>query len=640
MSYRPGWLAFATLLSLTGCARRQTPPQAERIAILRFENLGGDDSAGWIGRALSVVLETELSAAPDVNIVGSAQMHALDRGLGVRPISAPGVSAERTQSLVAGANRVGYGYYAERGGRLNVHLWIENPQTQKIARVLDVSVPANDAVGAATALARQLTSRPGAPFTRSDTCMRAYALGLESQNPAQAAARMEEAIAADPDFGPAYRSLAELDVQRQDRDAARSVLERGVARTGIAPPEHARLRLELATLDNNAPEKQQALADLTKLAPRDAPLWESFAGVAMARRDYLAAMDGYRHALALDPQNVLLLNEMGYAATYGGRFDEGVAALRKYHELRPKDANALDSLGDLNLITNRYREAEDNYQQAVKLDPNFQNNSDLFKASMARLMTGDVAGAEEIYKRYIAARAVGHDAAAPFLHSEWLWITGRRKQAVAEALAFAQTAETRKDRPTAARAYAGLAIWDLMANARESAQQMAQKAAPLAGQSTAAAVAIARFLAQPSASPAEWESRAERFLPNAAQNNVRDEMLAFALLLDGKFDAAKAPLQRLYDATGTSANEGMPVLLAWCNVQTGNFAAAAPLLALTPVPATTGIGTFSPLWFPRIFDLRASVDAKTGKSADAAQNADLFRKLNGAPAAAPQSSPR
>src|SRR5581483_3526001 len=138
-------------------------------------------------------------------------------------------------------------------------------------------------------------------------------------------------------------------------------------------------------------ERQQALAAIAKSEPRSAGAWRALGDAAMTRHDYPAALDAYQRARALDPENTDLLNEFAYAAAYTGHFDEGDAALRKYRELRPKDPNALDSLGDLRLMANRFHEAEDFYQQAYKLNPSFDNNGDLFKSAMARAMTGDIA---------------------------------------------------------------------------------------------------------------------------------------------------------------------------------------------------------------------------------------------------------
>jgi hypothetical protein len=168
-----------------------------------------------------------------------------------------------------------------------------------------------------------------------------------------------------------------------------------------------------------------------------------------------------------------------------------------------------------------------------------------------------------------------------------------------------------------------------MSGDRATAMDMAQKAASVATQATAAPALIARFLSQPSASAAEWQSRAERFVPNPAQSALKDQMLAYALLLDGKVKFAAEPLQRIYDASGIASNEGLPILLAWTSLERGNVESAAQLLKLNPVPPPGGVSTFMPLYFPRIFELRSEVAAKAGKTDEARQNLDLFKKLAG-----------
>ena len=617
------------LIGLSGCARQQTKPQPERIALLRFENLGQDPSADWIGRAIPLILETKLAAPPAVTVIPSAQLHTLDRSMGVHPVSVPGVSAERTAALVAGANRIAYGEYSERAGRLYATLTVEDPQAQKIVETAKVSVPAGDAIGAAAGLARQFVSNPPAFATSNTQAIRAYSQAIESNDIRKTAAYLEQAIAADPDFGPAYRTLAQLDIQRQDRDGALAVLDRGVARSGMVPAERARIQLEAATIRNDTAAKQQALTALTKLEPGSASVWQELAATAMTRHDYATSTDAYRRALQIEPASTNLLNEFGYAAVYAGHLDEGLASVRKYQSRAPNDVNALDSLGDLYLIANRYSDAEGFYRQALKKDPNFRNNCELFKAAMARAMMGDLPAADELAKQYATARAQAHDPAAALYYPQWLALTSRRKEGLAGLEAYARTAESRKDNLMASRAYASLAIWKLIFGDREGAQAMVAKAIPLAVPASSGSIAIARFLAQPSASADEWRARAERFVPNPAQSLVRDEMLAYALVLDRQLTAAKAPLQRLYDATGTASFEGMPVLLAWSNVETGDTAAAAQLLANTPVPPIAGVTPFLPLWFPRIFDLRAKVAEKAGRQSEATQNRDLFHKLSG-----------
>src|SRR6185312_3843964 len=271
-----------------------------------------------------------------------------------------------------------------------------------------------------------------------------------------------------------------------------------------------------AELHSDASAKLKAQTDQARLEPENPRVWQSLAETAMTHHDYKQAADAYRRALALEPENANLLNQFGYAATWSGDYNGGVAALRRYQQLRPKDPNAIDSLGDLNFISGHFREAEGLYLQAHKDNPAFLPTGpggDLFKAAMARLMTGDIAGADELEKQYIAARAAAHDPNVPFRELEWLWLAGRRKQAHEKLLTLAGSFEQDAHKPEASHAYAEVAIWNLLLGDRTAAGEMAKKAASLATQTTAAPAIIAGFLSQPSATEAEWIKRAESFVP-------------------------------------------------------------------------------------------------------------------------------
>jgi len=627
-------LGIALLLSAAGCARSNTKPELQHFAILRFENLSADSNEDWMGRALSEVLSAELSGAPGLAVISTAQLRAFDRTLGVRPISAPGISTERTDALAAGADRLGYGDYSVRGGRLSVSLSIEDAHTGRMVKTVSVSAAANDVLGAATDLARQISVRTAPYPTHNSDCLEAYAEALESRNLPDTAANLGRAIAADPDFGPPYRMLAELDAQRGDKAAAMTVLNQAMARgDAIAPIERARIAVVDADLQADAAAKQAALTELAKLEPGNSNAWQTLAVLAMSRHSYKQAEDAYRRALEIAPENASLLNELGYSAAYAGDFEAGFAALHRYQQLRPNDANAIDSLGDLNFLAGHLREAEELYLQANKKDPNFLPTGpggDLFKAAMARAMTGDIAPADDLDRQFAEVRAAGHDPNAPFRPLQWLWLTGRRTQAYKELQSLARASEAGSQPLVASHAYAELAIWSLISGERATAAEMAQKAAALATPPAATPALIARFLSQPSAPAEEWRSRADRFAADPAQGAVKDQMLAYALLLDGKVKAAAEPLQRLYNASGIAVNEeGLPVLLAWTLLESGDAAAAAPLLKLNPVPPGAGVSTFMPLYFPRVFELRAQVAAKAGKADEARQNLDLFRKLSG-----------
>ena len=103
---------FATLI-LSNCQRQ--PAGVQRLAILRFENLTGDDSLNWIGRAVPAVIDAELAGSHVVSVIDFGALHASDRTLGPRPIAAPGISTERPGALLAGATGILYGRISRVG---------------------------------------------------------------------------------------------------------------------------------------------------------------------------------------------------------------------------------------------------------------------------------------------------------------------------------------------------------------------------------------------------------------------------------------------------------------------------------------------------------------------------------------------
>ena len=178
-------------------------------------------------------------------------------------------------------------------------------------------------------------------------------------------------------------------------------------------------------------------------------------------RDYPQAVQAYQKSSEVEPENATTWNQLGYAEAFGGDLNAALVALRHYQALRPSDSDPLDSQGDVNLLLGHLREAEDLYMQAAKKSPGFPNAPDLYKAAIARLMTGDVPGADGIAKQYTDARRAAHDPIAEYFEAEWWWISGRRKRGCQQLEAFARGAAIGPLKELVSPAYAELAIWSL-----------------------------------------------------------------------------------------------------------------------------------------------------------------------------------
>jgi tetratricopeptide (TPR) repeat protein len=617
-------------LAIAACRREPGRPALEHIAILRFENLGADPSADWMGRAFSEIIAAELEGTPGAAVIPATRWHAFDAQFGPRPAAAPGISAERMSALAAGASRIVYGQYMVRNGSLQARMTIEDVRTGRITSLAPVSEPEAGVAPAASALAVEISPRIAPYATGNAQVLKAYITAIEASDPATAAPELQRAIAADPDFGPAYRQLAQIQFRQRDIDGAGVTLQQALARGGaIGSVERARIQLQAALLRNDSAARQQALAELAKADPNDALNWRELASSAMLRHQYAQAAEAYRKSLEIDPSDADSWNQLGYAAAYTGDAAGANDALLRYQKLLPASPNPLDSLGDVNVIAGRFPEAEGYYLRAAKANAEFFAGLDLLKAAMARLMTGDVAGADALAQRYFDARSAAKDPLLDYRKAQWSWISGQRQAACRQMEKVAAASESGSLRDVAAHSYAELAMWNLMLGNRDAAAQAAQKSVAFATQASATPALLARFLSQPAASAAEWETRAERLAPNPAMAPIRSLAITLALLLDRDYAGAAARLQQMYRDGSLVTDEGLPVLLAWCDLETGHVPEAATLLRFTPPLSDGGLTWSTPFYFPRIYYLRAIAAEKQGKSDEAQRNHRLFQQLSG-----------
>lgn len=616
MSFSRGRLLAAAVLAtlaMGGACGRRRPAEVQRLAILRFEDLAPDPSTDWIARALAEVIVSELSGSASVYAMPASRLHTLNAAMGPRPIRAPGISAEAPLAYAAGANRIGYGEYAIVSGRLRVRLTIEDSQTRQVALgPIEATVDAGDVVGAATAIAREIAA-DAQPFGTSNlAALEAHVRGMEAGDPATMRRYAEQAVAADPNFGPGYILLAESALQQQDRAGAGAALQAAAARgTALAPTVRIRLEILAATLRGDTAAVERALSALTQATPLDPAAWKSLGDASAGSRQYQHALAAYTRALAIEPEDAATWNQLGYTAAYAGNPDAALSALRRYQALRPADPNPLDSMGDVYLLEGRFKEAENLYLEAHKKNPAFLNGLDLFKAAMARLMTGDVGGADAI---------LGEKAG----NADWLWLSGRRKEAFARLSAEAP----RQPQPDfRARSYAQLTVWALLLGDRAGAARLAEQAAAMATPASAGTVAAARFVTMPSAPVSEWAERAGRIFPNPIHAALKEVALAYALLIDRHYAEAIPLLRRMEARAGNNGDRSAAIELAWALIETGKIQEAAPLLKMNPVPGVDNSTAFLGLYFPRLYQLRAIVAESEGRSDAAREHRRVYAAL-------------
>ncbi|HXK00828.1 MAG TPA: tetratricopeptide repeat protein [Verrucomicrobiae bacterium] len=615
-----GGLLAAILMA--GCARQSGQAVPQRIAILRFENFSGDSSVDWQGRAISEVLITELSG------IRLARLYAFYRAQGPRPVSAPGISTETPLALAAGATQIGYGEYTVRNHRLEARFTIEDERTLKTVKVVEASAPAGDVIGAATALARQITPNPAAPGVRNSEALMLFIKANEASDATAMQQGMAQAIAADPEYLQSYHNLAQIKAQSGDRAGAQAVILQALALKNLPEIERVRFELESAEYEGDAGARQAALLKLARLDPSDGGIWRALADLAMSRHDYAQAMQACQKAVALAPDDIEMLNLLGYAAAQAGELETGMAALRRYQALRSNDANPLDSMGDLNLLNGKLAEAESFYLQANQKDHTFLSDGDLLKAAMARLLAGEPTAASKLAEQYFEARTASKDPGVELKRAEWMWLTGQRSQAASRMEAGAASAEKAGWRDGASQAWAEASVLRLMLGDQKAAAENVQRAMSPVTPASLGTALVARFLAMPAASPAEWSARAAQQFPQPGLAAVKNLALVYALLVSRDFAAAETALRQMRES-GTPAPDGLEVLLAWACLETGKANDAAALLKANPIPPRTGFTIYTAFYMPRLFYLRGRLSEKEGRRDDARAQYQKFIDLSG-----------
>ena len=111
--------------------------------------------------------------------------------------------------------------------------------------------------------------------------------------------------------------------------------------------------------------------------------------------------------------------------------------------------------------------------------------------------------------------------------------------------------------------------------------------------------------------------------------DVGQRVAVFGSLFEKRFADAIPALRNFMERSNPLGGERFDVLLAWALVETGHVAEAAPLLERYGFPPPGAEDPFVGLSFPRLFQLKAVVLEKQGRSRQAGEMREIYRRLSG-----------
>ncbi|MCH7987103.1 MAG: protein kinase [Acidobacteria bacterium] len=361
--HKKGLLAALAALALViaglsyGISRFATPTGGEAIdsiAVLPFENVGGDPDAEYLSDGIAEALISRLSQLPDLKVMArSTAFHfkgknvdpqEAGRKMGVHVVLT-GRLSQRGDTLVIGVELVdvnhGTQLWGEQYNRPMADIFaLQEEITREIFRQLRMKLTPED------------ESRLARRDTENTEAYQLYLKGRYYWNKRTEEALRKgleyfgQAIEQDPGYALAYVGLSESYIVLADRGMP----------SKIAFPKAKMAVAKALELDDTLGEVHVSLAVI-----KDTYEW-----------DWVAAEREYKRAIELNP---------GYATSHhwysiylswlGGRHEEAIAEAKRALELDPLSLIINEALGFVLYFARQYDEAIEQLHKTLELDPNF-----------------------------------------------------------------------------------------------------------------------------------------------------------------------------------------------------------------------------------------------------------------------------
>ena len=452
------------------------------LVFLPFEYLGAEENLGWIGSAVPVIAATQISS-----------------------MTAPTLRDARLTRV----QQVVSGYITGKRGDLRVTGTVRDELRQSTIKT--VSARGTTVVEAASSLALQLNSRPKPYTSNNPEAIRELFSG-----------HADAALALDSSYGAAHVARIEGLLRAGRKEELPAALQAARA-AKLTEVEQARLQ---ALVAQTPKARTEALLGLARITRHDPQLWRTAAEAALVSKNHGGAIEAFQRALTFDSTNVVLWNTLAYAQAFSGDVEAARNSLAEYRRLQPREANAIDSLGEVYFINGRFQQAEKSFLEAFELNNALLGGGDLYRAAITRFLSGDRMKADDYFHRYIEFRQKHNDGLVPLREAVWLYVTGRRSEARQKAATVPSPA-----------AKTQIALWDL-AEGKGNPQILGE----------------------------------------------RPELQGWKLLFQAKYPEAVEYWSKVYESSSLITGNEARVLLAWSLTGAGRLKEGAALLEKWPLP--------------------------------------------------------
>lgn len=207
--------------------------------------------------------------------------------------------------------------------------------------------------------------------TDSEKALRLYNAGIEKFDNFymdEARALFGQAVELDSNFAMAqyYWALTSGGNEGQER-----LLKAAKLAESVTEPERLIILSRLAMSQDSTLKARDLFEKLDQLKPNSKRVQYLIGNFYFQQREWDIAEEHLNRAIEIDPDFAAPYNMLGYLYSNTGRNAEAINALKIYSELRPKDPNPHDSMGEIFLVMGDYKNSIEQYKKALKLESDF-----------------------------------------------------------------------------------------------------------------------------------------------------------------------------------------------------------------------------------------------------------------------------
>lgn len=510
------WLVLALVLGGTlawmGFRRPADPPRvAASVAVMPFTSLGGDHANDYFAEGLTEEMRDALAGVKGLKVAAS-----------VSPAASAGAADARALGARLGVATLLNASVRREGSRLRITARLTDTSTgftlwshtydRELAGVFETQTAiAGEVVRAllgTTAEDGGVLARRLAP-TRNEAAFDTYLQGLhllrQTSQPGaaeRAAAHFGRAVEQDSGFVLAQVALCRAEILRfrnKHSPAAFDNARLACGRAARMDPQLAEVKLAQGDLHAAANDHKSAFeyyrSSLQQAGSIQVPV-AAHVGMAQLYAEEgkrALAVQEFREALKLSPDNALVHANIGYQQYLDGQSAQAVASYRRALALAPDNPDLWDTLGGIYMAAGNDADAAVALEHAITLRPTAANLTDL---GLLRFRAGDYAAAVNLQRQAIAVDPQDFmtwgnlgDAlrALPGNHAVEM------RQAFSEAASRAE--RYLKTMPEDAQALAALAFYRVMLGDPHSARSLLARAEALPDPSGEVALLDAETLA-------------------------------------------------------------------------------------------------------------------------------------------------